>query len=176
MLPVSDHVMNEIFGNPDIDGDWILDKAWFAENIVTIRLPFDLRMSWGDQRAISKLQCHKAIAPYFLLAMEAVASQITPEDLRAHGWDWYGGCFNFRAVAGFPEYRARHCWGAAFDICPSLGRLGHPEDEDVYPDVWKQAMEAAGFYSGGRFARADWMHHEPSTIITDAIRNKSKAK
>jgi hypothetical protein len=175
------------YGNPDADGDAILDPAWFAQNIRIFTLPYELELSWQPGTMISRFQAHRLAGDRIASAYARILETAPVEDdlpgmlpdardrfeeqlkanpgavklayLRAKRYDQWGGCFAFRPARG-RDFLSMHCWGIAVDHCPELGRLGNLEDAVSYPAFIARAFEAEGFYWGRHFARPDSMHFE----------------
>lgn len=165
----------EKFGNPDANGDGILDPEWFKENIKVFDLPWPMALSWAPGQVITRFQAHRLAGDLLIKGLsnmlaeaDKVALEITPlseaehpglDFIRRHALDRWGGCFNFRLVRG-GNTLSNHAWGTAVDINPQIGRLANFDDLRTYPRWIVQAFEEAGFYWGGHFARPDSMHFE----------------
>lgn len=149
----------EMFGNPDSDGDGILDPKWFAENIRVFSLPFPMVLAWQPQTTIRRFQAHRLAGPKICAALSRMEQAHGLEYLVERKLDRWGGCFNFRLIRGGNSL-SNHAWGTAVDINPDLGRMGNAEDAAAYPHFIVEAFEAEGFYWGGRFLRPDAMHFE----------------
>jgi len=147
------------YGNPDKNGDGILDADWFNANIAVFDLPFPLYLSWEPGTMIKRFQAHRLVGPSIAAALELMAKGEGLDYLRANKLDRWGGCFNFRLIRG-GNTLSNHSWGTAVDYCPDIGRLGNAEDVKTYPRFIIQAFEAQGFYWGGNFDRPDAMHFE----------------
>lgn len=165
----------ERYGNPDVNGDGILDLEWAKENLAVFNLPFPLVVAWQPEQIITRFQAHRLAGDKIIAALETMlteadklAIQENPlaeaerpglEYLRAHKLNRWGGCFNFRLVRG-GHTLSNHAWGTAVDINPDIGRMGSFDDLRTYPRWIVGAFESAGFYWGGHFARPDPMHFE----------------
>jgi hypothetical protein len=148
-----------LYGNPDKDGDGILDKEWFAENINVFSLPFPMVLSWQPSKTILKFQAHRLAGDKIISALETMLSAYSLEYIRARKLDRWGGCFNFRLIRGGNELSA-HSWGTAVDINPDIGRLGNAEDARQYPRFIVESFTSEGFIWGGLWKRPDSMHFE----------------
>ena len=149
----------ERYGNPDKDGDGILDPDWFRENISVFPLPFPLYLSWEPRKQITRFQAHRLAGAKIVAALARVGAAQGIDYLREHQLDRWGGCFNFRLIRGGSSL-SNHSWGTAVDYCPDLGRLGSAEDAASYPRFIVDAFAAQGFVWGGTWDRPDAMHHE----------------
>jgi len=110
------------YGNPDKDGDFILD-SYFVDTFLRIMpLPFPMRLSWQPERLIQKIQCHKDILPVLADALREIGEKGFGY-LDENKFNWYGGCFNFRKNRRH-DWLSVHSWGVAIDINPQLAPLG----------------------------------------------------
>jgi hypothetical protein len=163
------------YGNPDVNGDGILDADWFKSNIRVFILPWPMALSWDPQTIISRFQAHKLAGDKIIGALSSMLEAADKEAkkvgfksdaehlglswMHSLGLDRWGGCFNFRLVRG-GSVLSNHAWGTAVDINPDIGRMGNFEDLSTYPRWIVEAFESAGFYWGGHFERPDAMHFE----------------
>lgn len=150
------------YGNPDEDGDGVLDRGWFNENIEVFTLPFPLVLSWAPATTVRRFQAHRLAGDRIVAALSRAAAFGGVEELKARKLDRWGGCFNFRLMRGGSTLSA-HAWGTAVDFNPDVGRLGSWADARTYPRFIIDAFEAEGFAWGGRWARPDAMHFELQT-------------
>lgn len=147
------------YGNPDINGDMILDQQWFDANISLFALPFMMLCSWPPYATVMRFQAHRFAGPRIIDALKLIAEKHGLNYLRENKLDRWGGCFNFRAIRGGTDLSV-HSWGAAVDLNPDIGRLGNAEDAKNYPRFIVEAFEECGFSWGGLWARPDSMHFE----------------
>lgn len=145
----------DVYGNPDQNGDFILDPEWFRENIVKVTAPYPMRLSWRPETVIHEIQCHKSVAGSLLDALTEIRDYKGEAYLYDKHYDYWGGCFNFRQMRGYPALSV-HSWGAAVDICPQIGRYGYVNDALAFPPIIVRAFEARGWSWGGRW-RAPWV-------------------
>ena len=149
------------YGHPDANGDGILDRQWFLDNIAVFGAPWPMMTSWDPVVRVVRFQAHKLAGPKIVKALENVAEAVGLDYLVSHGFDRWGGCFNFRLIRG-GNTLSNHSWGTAVDFNPHLGRLGSEEDRRTYPRFIVESFRAEGFGWGGdkSWARADAMHFE----------------
>ncbi len=134
-----------------------------AGYLVTIKLPFPMRLSWDLKTVINSFQCHKSIANQLLAALNEILDHYGLAEIQRLGIDLYGGCFNYRAMRGGTELSI-HSWGLAWDLDPArnllketsrTARFARPEYKAMIDIFYKH-----GFESLGREKNYDWMHFQ----------------
>ncbi len=161
------------YGNPDADGDMVLDAKWYADNLIVGNLPWPMRLSWTGE-TIKRVQAHRLVMDSLMDALYEVGkkfglyeagSGIGMDEVRRRNWDMWGGCFNFRRMRQYPALSV-HSWGAAVDICPAIGRQGHREDIATFPQAYVNAFRSRGWDWGGAWGEqwlADAQHFQACT-------------
>ena len=142
------------YGKPTQDG-----KAY----LVSIALPFPMRLAWDKNTKVTKMRCHKLIAQKLSNALLEILQVYGLPKIQELGIDLFGGCFNFRAMRGGSDY-SRHSWAVAIDLDPErnqlketskTARFARPEYKPMIDIFYKH-----GFISLGREKNYDWMHFE----------------
>mgnify|MGYP003499412137 FL=1 len=142
------------YGKPTQDG-----KAY----LVSIALPFPMRLAWDKNTKVTKMRCHKLIAQKLSNALLEILQVYGLPKIQELGIDLFGGCFNFRAMRGGSDY-SRHSWAVAIDLDPErnqlketskTARFARPEYKPMIDIFYKH-----GFVSLGREKNYDWMHFE----------------
>lgn len=144
----------DAYGNPDSDGDFVLDASWVDRNLRVFDLPFPMRLSWSPLQVARRIQAHKAVGPVMVDALREIRNYKGWRYLQDNDLDFYGGCFNFRLVRGGARL-STHGWGIAIDVNPHLGPLGESSRQ---PEFVVEAFTRRGFVWGGVWARPDGMH------------------
>ena len=128
--------------------------------LMTVTLPYPLRLSWDTITRITKTQCHKMVAKSLLSVLEAVQTEYGRSVFEL-GLDLYGGGYANRAQRGGTKLSV-HAWGAAFDFDPDHNELRMDRDQARFAepqyDAWWSLWEEAGWISLGRTKNYDWMH------------------
>lgn len=128
--------------------------------LVTVNLPYPLRLSWEPSERVTKTQCHKRVAKSFVSVMEAVRAAYG-SSVAELGLDLYCGGFAHRPQRGGTKLSV-HAWGVAFDFDPDHNQLRMDCDEarfaDREYDAWWNVWEEAGWVSLGKTRNYDWMH------------------
>lgn len=134
-----------------------------GEYLVTLKLPYKMRLAWDKNTFVDKIRCHKLVAPKLDLIFKELLSVYGYTKLVELGIDLFGGCFNFRAMRGGSDY-SRHSWAIAIDLDPErnqlketakTARFARPEYKQMIDIFYKH-----GFISLGREKNYDWMHFE----------------
>lgn len=131
--------------------------------LVSIILPYPMRLSWEKKVKVTKMQCHKLVADKFLLVFNDLLEHYGYEKIVELGIDLFGGCFSYRKMRGGTEF-SRHSWGVAIDLDPErnllkesskTARFARPEYKPMIDIFYKH-----GFISLGVEKNYDWMHFE----------------
>lgn len=142
------------YGQPTQDG---------RPYLVTINLPYPMRLAWDKNTVITKMRCHKLVANQFKAVFAEILAVYGMTNIVKLGLDLYGGCFNFRAMRGGSDY-SRHSWAVAIDLDPernqlketsATARFARPEYKPMIDIFYKH-----GFESLGREKNYDWMHFQ----------------
>ncbi len=142
------------YGKPTQDG---------KDYLVSIALPFPMRLAWDKNTKVTKMRCHKLIAQKLSNALLEILQVYGLPKIQELGIDLFGGCFNFRAMRGGSDW-SRHAWAVAIDLDPErnqlketskTARFARPEYKPMIDIFYKH-----GFVSLGREKNYDWMHFE----------------
>ena len=142
------------YGKPNVTGDGYL---------MTIQLPYPMRLAWDLDTSVTKMRCHKLVGSRFLAVFNELHRVYGYEKIKVLGIDLFGGCFNFRKMRGGNDW-STHSWGISIDIDPARNKLketsktarfARPEYKPMIDIFYKH-----GFISLGREKNYDWMHFE----------------
>ena len=131
--------------------------------LVTIKLPFPMRLAWDLKNKVTKITCHKLAADKLMAIFNDLLAHYGYDEIVRLGIDLYGGCFNYRAMRGGSEW-SLHSWGIAIDFDPArnqlkeskkTARFARPEYKPMIDIFYKH-----GFESLGREKDYDWMHFQ----------------
>jgi len=148
---------NEIikrYGQPNITGEGYL---------VTIDLPYPMRLAWDLNTTVTKMRCHKLIAENFKAVFADLLKLYGYAKIKELGIDLYGGCFNYRKMRGGNAW-STHSWAISIDLDPArnllketarTARFARPEYKPMIDIFYKH-----GFISLGVERNYDWMHFE----------------
>ena len=131
--------------------------------LVSIKLPFPMRLAWDKNTIVKTMRCHKLVADQLTAIFTEILQVYGLAKIQELGIDLFGGCFNFRQMRGGSDW-SRHSWGIAVDLDPErnqlketskTARFAHPEYKQMIDIFYKH-----GFVSLGREKNYDWMHFE----------------
>lgn len=131
--------------------------------LVTIELPYPMRLAWDVNTKVTKMRCHRLVADRFKAVFADLLAHYGYPKIVELGIDLFGGCFNFRKMRGGNDY-SRHSWGVAIDLDPDrnmlketsrTARFARPEYKPMIDIFYRH-----GFVSLGREKNYDWMHFE----------------
>lgn len=131
--------------------------------LVTINLPYPMRLAWDPSVKVTKMTCHKLAADRFTAFFADVLAHYGYDKIVELGIDLFGGCFNYRAMRGGTEF-SRHSWGIAFDLDPNRNQLKETSATARFARPEYKAMIDLAYKNGlvslGREKNYDWMHFE----------------
>lgn len=142
------------YGQPSVTGD---------KYLVTINLPYPMRLAWDVDSKVTKLRCHALVADKFSAVFKDILDHYGYEKIVELGIDLYGGCFNYRKMRNGNEW-SKHAWAIAIDLDPArntlketkrTARFAKPEYKPMIDIFYKH-----GFISLGVEKNYDWMHFE----------------
>ena len=142
------------YGKPNVTGEGYL---------VTIQLPYPMRLAWDTDTKVHKMRCHKLVADKFLSVFNEIHRVYGYEKIVELGIDLFGGCFNFRKMRGGNDW-STHSWGVAIDLHPSKNQLKTPWSKALFSKPeYKPMLDVFykhGFFSLGKEKGYDAMHFE----------------
>ena len=142
------------YGKPDDDG---------SDYLVTIQLPYPMRLAWDKKTSVTKIRCHKLIAEKLKLVFQDILTHYGLTKIQELGIDLFGGCFAFRKMRGGNDY-SRHSWAIAIDLDPARkglktswvkAQFSKPEYKPMIDIFYKH-----GFINLGKEKNYDAMHFE----------------
>lgn len=142
------------YGKPNVTGEGYL---------MTINLPYHMRLAWDTDTKVTKMRCHKLVGARFLAVFNEIHRVYGYNKIVELGIDLFGGCFNFRKMRGGDDW-STHSWGISIDLDPArnqlketskTARFARPEYKPMIDIFYKH-----GFISLGREKNYDWMHFE----------------
>lgn len=83
--------------------------------LVTIELPFSLRIDWNLRQQARRIRVHRECADQLKAAIIAVRDHYGPERMRSLGIDRYAGAYVHRKMRGGSKW-SMHAYGCAIDF------------------------------------------------------------
>lgn len=134
------------------------------DNLTTVQLPYPMRIAWDLSKTVSKIQCHKLIAPNLQQIFADLLAYYGYDKIKELGIDLYGGCVNVRLMRGSKTKWSRHSWGIAIDLDPARNKLKETSKTARFArPEYKPMIDifyAKGFLNLGVEKNYDWMHFE----------------
>jgi len=131
--------------------------------LVTIKLPFPMRLAWATETVVKTIRVHKSQAENITAILTEILEVYGYEKIKELGIDLYGGVFNYRAQRGGNNW-SFHAWGLAIDLDPGrnqlretskTARFARPEYKAMIDIFYKHGWESLG-----REKNYDWMHFQ----------------
>lgn len=135
--------------------------------LVTLKLPFPMRLAWDTKTVINSFQCHKDVHDQLKAILTKILAVYGLKRIQELGIDLYGGCFEYRPNANNPANLSLHCWGLPLDLDPlrnknkenhTTARFARAEYKPMI-DIFYEF----GYESLGRERDYDWMHFQPKS-------------
>lgn len=131
--------------------------------LVTVELPYTLRLAWEPETTVRRMTCHKAVAEPLVRIFRRTLEHYGMDRLRELGLDLFGGCYNDRKIVGGSK-PSMHAWGIAVDMDPDHNglKVARPDARlsgAEYEPFWG-FVEDEGAVSLGRSRNYDWMHFQ----------------
>ena len=131
--------------------------------LVTVTLPFPVRIAWDKNTSVRKIRVHKQIAEPILKVFKQIFDHYGYERIKELGIDIYAGVFNFRKMRNGNNWSA-HAWGLAIDLDPERNGLKTPWAKSQFSKPEYAPMIKAfydhGFINLGAEKGFDSMHFE----------------
>tara|TARA_R110000868_G_scaffold67860_1_gene200951 strand:+ start:362 stop:829 length:468 start_codon:yes stop_codon:yes gene_type:complete len=138
-------------------------SATGAEYLVTLTLPYPMRLAWDLETSVTKMRVHKLVKDNFEAVFNDLLKEYGYVKIKELGIDLFGGCFAYRKMRGGTSW-SKHSWGIAIDLDPArnqlketsaTARFARPEYKAMIDIFYKN-----GFIGLGKEKNYDWMHFE----------------
>lgn len=134
-------------------------------SIVSMALPYKMRIAWDLKTSVSTMQCHKLMIPRFETVFKGLLTIYGLPELQKLGIDIFGGCYNYRQMRGGTSW-SRHSWGIAIDLDPVRNALKTSwlKSQFSKPEyaLMVELFYRNGFFNLGKEKNYDSMHFETS--------------
>jgi len=142
-------------------------KPGDPDNLVTITLPYPMRIAWDLSHSVTKIQCHRLISGQLMTVFQELLAHYGQSKLTELGIDLFGGCVNVRLQRGSKTKWSRHSWGIAIDLSPELNGLKTKwKDAQFSKQEYSSMIDIFyknGFFNLGKEKNFDAMHWEISS-------------
>lgn len=130
-------------------------------SIVTISLPFPLKLAWDTKTTVHRTRCHALVADSLVNVQRQILKDYGITAIEKLGLNLYGGCFDMRPMRGANRL-STHAYGIAWDTDPMNNALAWGKDRarlarPIYDAYWR-AWTNEGWTSLGKARDFDWMH------------------
>ena len=134
-----------------------------AGYLVTINLPYPMRLAWDLDTKVKRMRCHKLAADAFRNVFDDLLAHYGMAEIERLGIDLFGGCFNYRKMRNGSKW-SKHSWGIAIDLDPARNRLRETSKTARFArPEYKPMIDifySHGFINLGVEKNYDWMHFE----------------
>lgn len=132
-----------------------------------VNLPFPMKIAWDKRQVVTRYSCHEKVADAKERVYRKIASAYSPEDISKHGFDLFGGCYNYRKIRGGSSL-STHSWGIATDLDPERNQLKWGRDRAYFarPECAEfiRCWASEGFVSLGVERDMDYMHFQAARL------------
>lgn len=131
--------------------------------LVSIDLPYPMRLSWDVGVVVTRMSCHKFVADDFKRVFNDIKAHYGYEEICRLGIDLFGGCFNYRKMRNGTKW-STHAWAIAIDLDPARNKLkwgadkaefAKPEYKPLMNIFYRHGFENLGIEKG-----YDYMHFQ----------------
>lgn len=150
---------DSFYGNPRGIGGGHVNEAWYSQNIVIVKLPFEMRMGTDP---ITRISIHKKCAASVLRVFTSVAPMLCTAAFKIPDYN-YDGSFNYRVMRGGRSL-SMHAYGCAIDLDAEHNPMGKKTVRFKDTSIWVKAFEAEGWVWGGRWSSPDAMHFQAALV------------
>ena len=124
---------------------------------------YQMYLAWDKGSAVKKIHCHEKVAQSLSAILADISKEYTAAEIKKHGFDLFGGCYNYRNTKGGSSL-SMHAYGVAVDMSPEQNQYGYSSADAYFAkkeckkfiDIWY----AHGWISLGKERNYDWMHFQ----------------
>lgn len=135
-----------------------------GSRIVTVELPYPMRLAWDTDVTVTRTQCHELVRDSLRSCLEEVFKVYGSLDgVRDARMDLLGGVYNLRKMRGGNRW-SLHAFGAAIDIDPERNGLNTPwPGRATMPEPVIEVFQRHGWTSLATVIGRDAMHFQATT-------------
>ena len=128
-----------------------------------IEAPYQMFLAWDQDIKLRTIQCHELVAESLYTVLESIKNQYSEKEIKAFGFDQFGGAFNVRKIRGGNRW-STHSWGISIDLDPARNGLRTKWKDSFFAkpecEAMLDAFKKEGWYSLGREKGYDSMHFQ----------------
>lgn len=138
-----------------------------GSSLVIAQSAYPLKLSWNPSQIVNRFTCHQKVKTSVEKVLNDVLDHYGIEEIKRLRLDFFGGCYNDRAMRGGTK-PSMHSWGIALDFDPKNNDLHWGRDRATFArpeyEAWWRMWENEGWTSLGRQRNFDWMHVQAAGI------------
>lgn len=139
----------------------IFGQVGDTRNLLTINLPFKLKLSWDESVTVKRMTVHSILVDDIRSAFEQILKAYGLKNIQDLRLDIFGGCYNKRKITDGDKWSI-HAWGAALDFDPKRNKFHWNREQaqlalSEYYKFW-HIWESLGWSSLGREKDFDYQH------------------
>jgi len=157
-VPIGLEAIIRRYGNPDRDGNAVMDDSFADHHLRVYDLPYKLRLAWRPGQIVTRFRAHMDVAPVIVDALKEIGEYKGLSYLEKNKLNYWGGCWWFRLKRASSEELSTHSWGIALDLNPHIAPMG--ERDHKQPVFIVDAFLKRGFCWGGNWLYPDAMHFQ----------------
>ena len=126
--------LGSFYGRIYLGDNGLPTEQWEATFLTQIRSPFPLRLPWTKEALVTRITCHREVAPSLHRVLGNILRHFeNGKAISEAEYDLFGGCYAYRPVAGSNKL-SLHSYGAAIQLGPMRAPKRVETDDDIAVD------------------------------------------
>ena len=127
--------LGSFYGRIYLGDDGLPTETWKGTFLTQIRTPFPMRLPWVKEALVTRITCHREVAPSLHRILGAMLKHFGDAKAIAEAeYDLFSGCYAYRPVAGSNKL-SLHAYGAAIQLGPMRAPKRVPTEDDGAVDT-----------------------------------------